>query len=78
MKIILKRDGNPLRVYHHPREVVVHPKAQEVEIFQSDGSVLEKYELINKECIWLENEDNDTAEIVLNLDVGAPKDIQKK
>lgn len=78
MKIILKRDDHPLRVYHHPREVVVHPKAQEVEIFQSDGSVLEKYELINKECSWLENQDNDTAEIVLTLDVGLPKDIKKE
>ena len=59
-----------IRVYHHPREVVVHPQAGEVEIFSSDGSILEKYNLVKKDLSWLEDKENDTAEIVLTLEVG--------
>ena len=35
--------GNPIRVYRHPREVVVHPITNTVEIFNENGSVLEKH-----------------------------------
>jgi hypothetical protein len=70
LKIVINRRGHPFRVYHHPREVVVHPQAGEVEIFSSDGSILEKYNLIKKDLSWLEDKENDTAEIVLTLEVG--------
>jgi hypothetical protein len=48
MKILID-NGNPIRLYHHPREVIVHPKTNVVEILNADGSLLESYELIKKE-----------------------------
>ena len=48
MKIIIKRDNEPIRVYHDPREVNVRPVTNEVEIFNSDGTLLEKYNLVKK------------------------------
>jgi hypothetical protein len=40
MKILIDND-NPIRLYHHPREVIVHPKTNVVEILNEDGSILE-------------------------------------
>jgi hypothetical protein len=68
MKILID-NGSPIRIYHHPREVVVHPKTNIVEIFNEDGSVLESYDLIKKELGWKENEDLDTSEIIVSLHV---------
>lgn len=68
MKILIKKDS-PLRVYNHPREVIVHPKTNRVEIFNSDGSVLETYDLVKKEVCWIEDEDLDTAEVLVTLQV---------
>lgn len=70
MKIILNRDNAPFRVYHHPRDVVVRPKAGQVEIINLDGSILERYELIKKELGWLEDSENDMSEIILTLTIG--------
>ena len=42
MKILINK-GNPIGVYRHPREVVVHPRTNTVEIFNENGSVLEKH-----------------------------------
>jgi hypothetical protein len=70
MKIILKRDDQPFRVYHHPRDVVVRPKAAQVEIINLDGTLLEKYQLIKKDLGWLEDDENDTSEIILTLTIG--------
>ena len=68
MKILID-NGSPIRIYHHPREVVVHPKTNIVEIFNEDGSVLESYDLIKKELGWKENEDLDISEIIVSLHV---------
>ena len=68
MKILID-NGRPIRIYHHPREVVVHPKTNIVEIFNEDGSVLESYDLIKKELGWKENEDLDISEIIVSLHV---------
>ena len=68
MKILIKKD-HPLRVYNHPREVIVHPKTNRVEIFNSDGSVLETYDLVKKEVRWIEDVDLDTAEVLVTLHV---------
>ena len=68
MKILID-NGSPIRIYHHPREVVVHPKTNIVEIFNEDGSVLESYDLIKKELGWKENEDLDISEIIVTLHV---------
>ena len=70
MKIILIRNDRVLRIYHHPRDVIVKPKAKHVEVFNADGSLLEKFELINKELGWTDDEENDTSEIVLSLTIG--------
>lgn len=68
MKILID-NGNPIRVYHHPREVIVHPKTNVVEIFNSDGSLLESYELVKKDVKWTDNETLDTSEIIVTLSV---------
>ena len=70
MKIILIRSDRVMRVYHHPRDVIVKPKAKQVEVFNSDGTLLEKFELVSKELGWTDDEENDTSEIVLSLTVG--------
>ena len=70
MKIILIRNDRILRIYHHPRNVIVKPQAKQVEVFNSDGSPLEKFELINKELGWTDDDENDTSEIILSLTIG--------
>ena len=69
MKILLKRKDNIIKVYHEPREVIVHPKAKTVEIFNRDGTFLESHTLVTKQLEWLENPNNDTSEIVLKLEI---------
>jgi len=69
MKIIIQKEGNLIRVYHNPREVIVRPLTNEVEIFNSDGTLLEKYQLVKKDLCWLENKEENMSEILLKLDV---------
>ena len=69
MKIIIQKEGNLIRVYHNPREVIVRPMTHEVEIFNSDGTLLEKYQLLKKDLCWLENKEENISEILLKLDV---------
>ena len=66
MKILIHRDG-PIRVYHHPREVIVHPKSNTVKIFDDNGSILESYKLIKRELNWSDDDELDTSEIVVTL-----------
>lgn len=68
MKILID-NGNPIRVYHHPREVIVHPKTNIVEIFNADGSLLESYELVKKDVRWTDDEALDSSEIIVTLNV---------
>jgi hypothetical protein len=58
-----------IRVYHAPQDVIVKPKAKKVEIHDVNGELIETYDLIDKKLSWLEDEDIDTAEIMLNLKV---------
>lgn len=68
MKILITK-GNPIRVYHHPREVVVHPRTNTVEIFNESGSILEKHVLLKKEVKWTDDTELDTSEILVTLHV---------
>lgn len=71
MKIKVVRDGDPIKVYHHPREVIVRPEKRIVEIYNdSIGGLYRRYRLLNHKLDWLENKDSDTAEIFLELNVG--------
>lgn len=70
MKIVLIRNDRILRAYHEPREVIVHPKTNQVEIVDSRDRTLEKYELIKRDLGWTENKETDTSEIVLTLIIG--------
>jgi hypothetical protein len=56
-------------VYHAPQDVVVKPKAKKVEIYDINGILLETFDLVEKKLSWLEDEDIDTAEIMLDLKV---------
>jgi hypothetical protein len=68
MKILID-NGSPLRVYHNPRDVIIHPKTNTVEIFSSDGTTLETFVLVKKKLEWMENKDTDTSEILVTLHV---------
>lgn len=68
MKILIENE-NPLRVYNHPREVIVHPKSNTVEIFNTDGTILETFELVKKEVTLIEDTDLDYAEVLVRLHV---------
>jgi len=68
MKILID-NGNPIRLYHHPREVIVHPKTNVVEILNADGSLLESYELVKKDVKWIDDDALDTSEIIVTLNV---------
>lgn len=70
MKIILIRNDRILRAYHEPREVIVRPKANYVEILNLDDSIQEKFELIKRDLAWEENKETDTSEIILTLTIG--------
>ena len=70
MKIILIRGDRVLRIYHHPRNVIVKPQAKQVAVFNSDGSPLETFELVNKDLGWTDDDESDTSEIVLSLTIG--------
>ncbi len=68
LKIIIK-NSNPIRFYHHPREVTIHPKTKTVKTFNADGSLLETFKLVNKETSWNEDFENDQTEIIITLHV---------
>ncbi len=70
MKIVLIRNSRILRAYHEPREVIVRPKANQVEVVNSEDHALEKYELIKRDLGWTINKETDTSEIVLTLTIG--------
>ena len=69
MKIRIFHNDEPIRVYHAPHDVIVKPKAKKVEIQDINGILLETFDLIEKKLSWLEDEDIDTAEIMLDLKV---------
>ena len=75
MKIVIK-DNDPIRIYHHPREVRVHPKSKIVSTLKSDGTLLETFKLVDKSLSWCDNPDNDQSEILVTLQV--EKTIKKE
>jgi hypothetical protein len=70
LKIKVIQDGNIIRVYHSPKEVVVKPIANKVELYSSNGNLIESYELKDKNLSWFEDNDLDNSEIILTLKVG--------
>jgi len=70
MKIVLIRNDRILRVYHEPREIIVHPKTNQVEVLDSKDHTLEKYELLKRDLGWTVNKETDTSEILLTLTIG--------
>jgi hypothetical protein len=70
MKIVLIRNARIIKAYHEPREVIVRPKTNQVEIVDLEDRTLEKYELIKRELDWEVNKETDTSEIVLTLTIG--------
>ena len=69
LKIIIKKNGEPIRVYHHPREVYILPVNKIVRTFNENGSLLEEFNLLDKEIVFDENLDSDQTEIVVTLHV---------
>ncbi len=69
LKIRIFHNDETIRVYHSPQDVIVRPKAKKVEIHDINGILLESFDLIEKKLSWLEDEDIDTAEIMLDLKV---------
>ena len=48
---------------------IVRPKAKKIEIYDSNGLLTETYELVERNLSWLEDNDTDCVEIVLDLKV---------
>ena len=69
MKIRVFHNDETIRVYHSPQDVVVKPEAKKVEIHDVNGILIETYDLIERKLSWLEDNDIDTAEIMLDLKV---------
>ena len=69
MKIRVHHNNETIRIYHSPHEVIVRPNVKKVEIYDNDGALVETYDLVKKKLSWLEDEEIDTAEIMLDLDV---------
>ena len=69
MKIIINRNGQPLRIYHHPRNVIIHPKAKKVDSYNENGTLLESFDYIGSKLDWINDSDVDTKEIILTVDV---------
>ena len=70
LKIRIYQNDRIIRAYHSPHEVIVRPQAKKVEIFDTTDSLIESYDLLEKDLSWLEDEKTDSAEIVLDLKVG--------
>ena len=69
MKIRISHNSETIRIYHSPHEVIVRPKAKKVEIHDTNGALVETYELVEKKLSWLEDDEIDIAEIMLDLKV---------
>ena len=69
LKIRIFQNDEIIRVYHSPHEVIVRPKAKKIEIYDSNGLLTETYELVERNLSWLEDNDTDCVEIVLDLKV---------
>ena len=69
LKIRIFQNDEIIRVYHSPHEVIVRPKAKKIEIYDSNGLLTETYDLVERDLSWLEDNDTDCVEIVLDLKV---------
>ena len=69
MKIRVSQNGNIIRVYHSPQNVIVKPKEMIVELYDGDGILIDRYNLIERILSWLEDSENDSSEILLDLKV---------
>ena len=69
LKIRIFQNDEMIRVYHSPHEVIVRPKAKKIEIYDSNGLLTETYDLVERDLSWLEDNDTDSVEIVLDLKV---------
>jgi hypothetical protein len=69
LKIKISDSNKTIRIYHSPHEVIVRPKAKKVEIHDVNGTLIETYELVEKKLSWLEDNELDIAEIMLDLKV---------
>ena len=67
MKIILKRT-DPIRVYHHPCDVLINSKTNVVEILE-DGKRIESFNLVEKNVQWAVDPQNYSEELILTLNV---------
>jgi len=69
LKIRISDNKETIRIYHSPHEVIVRPKAKKVEIHDVNGTLIETYGLVEKKLSWLEDNELDIAEIMLDLKV---------
>jgi len=68
LKITISKNGNVIRVYHSPQDVIVKPKEKKVILYE-DGVVCETYDLIERNLSWFEVNGTDSSEILLSLEV---------
>jgi len=68
LKITISQNGNVIRVYHSPQDVIVKPKEKKVMLYDG-GVVCETYDLIERNLSWFEDAGTDCSEILLTLKV---------
>ena len=69
MKILLQKNKDLYKMFNDPREVIIRPKGNQVDIFNFDGTFLENHVLIKKELDWLDNPEIDCSEILVKLEI---------
>ena len=69
LSIRIIQDGKIIGVYHSPEEVIVRLQSKRIEIYDEDGSLIETHDLVKRNLSWLENIDDDSSEILLDLHV---------
>ncbi|NNL58909.1 MAG: hypothetical protein HKP31_05560 [Nitrosopumilus sp.] len=67
MKIILK-NPKPIRVFHHPCDVIIRSNLKKVEILDN-GELVETFDFVSKNVEWLVDDENDTEELLLTITV---------
>lgn len=66
MKIRIIQDGNVIKVYHHPREVIIKPKQRHAIIGDTDP---QEYFFKQRNLYWIEDKDLDNAEIGCDIEI---------
>ncbi len=67
MKVEVFQEGKIICVYHSPQNVIVKPKEMIVELYDNNSILEDRYHLVERNLTWLEDSENNSSEILLDL-----------